>query len=400
MVLAARSGLLKQRIGSPAPARTSFFALAPPHRPHHRSSTTTTKLFSSSSASLSPRLLSLLDQEASDPLTLPYDAIMVLGGGIETSDGALPPWVLSRLDFAAALQRESSGFSQSPSSPLSSIVLLGAGTPHKPPPPDGDTGRALTEAKAAARYLLSLGENEDKENENERRRRTLSSLSSSSSPPPPASSILKEEASFDTVGNALFGLTTHALPAGWTRIAVVTSSFHMPRARAIFSKTFALASEAFRSSRRNSCSSSSSSASAAAPGGVGDDQNSHLLPPFELSFLATRDQDDLQEDVREARAVREAASTAVREEREEVFVFSDEKKTRKNISPFFFFSLQQQKTLFFQRWISDTRDITSLQQLHTWVHAEHLCYSTAKQELFGSFAAANKGIDPKALASY
>ena len=81
------------------------------------------------------------------------------------------------------------------------------------------------------------------------------------------------------------------------------------------------------------------------------------------------------------------------------------------LPPFFFEKEELKKTLtfqppppkkknHFQRWISDTENIKTLQQLHAWVHAEHLCYSTAKQELFGSFAAANKDIDPKALASY
>ena len=40
--------------------------------------------------------------------------------------------------------------------------------------------------------------------------------------------------SFDTVGNAYFALTIHAIPAGWRKVAVVTSAFHMPRTRALF----------------------------------------------------------------------------------------------------------------------------------------------------------------------
>lgn len=320
VVMAARSGLLLTRIisGAPkTPAANAARGSVSFARPQPRRSSLTTKLFSapaSSSSSPSSPLLSLLDQAASDPLTFPFDAIMVLGGGIETSDGSLPPWVLSRLDFAAELQREScSRFSLSSSSPPSppSIVLLGAGTPHKPPPPDGDTGRALTEAKAAARYLLS---NEGGGSGN--------GLRPGLPLPPPPWSILKEEASFDTVGNALFGLTTHALPAGWTRIAVVTSSFHMPRARAIFSKTFGLASEAFRGSGRGCQSRRSgvgdslrvaSAPASAAAGGGGGEEGQILLPPFDLSFLATTDKYDLLEDVREARAAREAASTAVRD---------------------------------------------------------------------------------------
>ena len=31
----------------------------------------------------------------------------------------------------------------------------------------------------------------------------------------PAKSILREAASFDTIGNAFFALTMHAIPAGW-----------------------------------------------------------------------------------------------------------------------------------------------------------------------------------------
>lgn len=40
--------------------------------------------------------------------------------------------------------------------------------------------------------------------------------------------------SYDTVGNAYFALTIHAIPAQWKRIAIVTSSFHMPRSRLLF----------------------------------------------------------------------------------------------------------------------------------------------------------------------
>ena len=56
----------------------------------------------------------------------------------------------------------------------------------------------------------------------------------------PAAALLKESASYDTVGNAWFTLTQHALPAGWRQPLVVTSAFHMPRSRAIFEWVFAL----------------------------------------------------------------------------------------------------------------------------------------------------------------
>jgi uncharacterized SAM-binding protein YcdF (DUF218 family) len=56
-----------------------------------------------------------------------------------------------------------------------------------------------------------------------------------------ASSILKETASYDTVGNAYFSLVSHAIPAAWRRLAVVTSAFHMPRSRALYEGVYELA---------------------------------------------------------------------------------------------------------------------------------------------------------------
>ena len=43
------------------------------------------------------------------------------------------------------------------------------------------------------------------------------------------------------VGNAYFALTIHAIPAGWRRLAVVTSDFHMPRTRDLFEAAAGLA---------------------------------------------------------------------------------------------------------------------------------------------------------------
>ncbi len=45
---------------------------------------------------------------------------------------------------------------------------------------------------------------------------------------------MPQTSSYDTVGNSLFSLTIHAIPAGWRRVAVVTSHFHMPRTVALF----------------------------------------------------------------------------------------------------------------------------------------------------------------------
>lgn len=43
--------------------------------------------------------------------------------------------------------------------------------------------------------------------------------------------------------NAYFGLTIHAIPAGWRRVAVVTSKFHMERSKALFDVIWRLAGQ-------------------------------------------------------------------------------------------------------------------------------------------------------------
>ena len=57
----------------------------------------------------------------------------------------------------------------------------------------------------------------------------------------PASLLLNESSSYDTVGNGYFSLTIHALPAGWRRLSIVTSAFHMPRTQAIFNSCYEIA---------------------------------------------------------------------------------------------------------------------------------------------------------------
>ena len=127
------------------------------------------------------------------------DAIIVLAGGL-TADGGLPPWVEARLDAAAAV----SAALRVP------ILCSGGGTPHRPPHlPAGGGGHVLHEGAACCAYLQKAHG-------------------------VPSSRLLKEQASYDTVGNAWFSVTTHALPAGWRAPLVITSAFHMPRSRACF----------------------------------------------------------------------------------------------------------------------------------------------------------------------
>jgi hypothetical protein len=129
-------------------------------------------------------------------------AVLVLGGGL-TSQGEPTPWVVPRLNRAL----EYSG------DPL--IVVLGAGTPHKPPPLDA-AGFPVHECSAMARYLMEQG--------------------------CPAERIVMEAYSADTIGNAYFARVIHAEPRGWNRLAVITSAFHMRRTEAIFRRVFALPS--------------------------------------------------------------------------------------------------------------------------------------------------------------
>ena len=44
--------------------------------------------------------------------------------------------------------------------------------------------------------------------------------------------VFVETTSFDTIGNAFFARTDHCSLAGWKRLLVITSEFHMDRTRA------------------------------------------------------------------------------------------------------------------------------------------------------------------------
>jgi DUF218 domain len=133
-------------------------------------------------------------------MTSQWEAVIVPGGGVR-ADGKLPPWVENR--FGRALEIAAGA----------PIIALSAGTVHRPPPLDA-AGRPIFESVAGAAYLRQSGYAPDR--------------------------ILIEAASWDTIGNAYFCRTVHTDPAGFRRLAVVTSAFHMPRTREIFRWVFAL----------------------------------------------------------------------------------------------------------------------------------------------------------------
>jgi uncharacterized SAM-binding protein YcdF (DUF218 family) len=135
-----------------------------------------------------------------------YDAILIPGGGSQrTVDPAsLPPWTVSRLDAALSLFRAGyQGY----------FLTLSGGTTHVPNFLDSD-GFPVFEAMSAAQYLMLYGV--------------------------PAGRIVREYASYDTIGNAYFARVQHTDPAGWRKLLVITSDFHMPRTSAIFQWVFGL----------------------------------------------------------------------------------------------------------------------------------------------------------------
>jgi uncharacterized SAM-binding protein YcdF (DUF218 family) len=129
-----------------------------------------------------------------------YDAVLVPGGGLQPG-GALPPFVLNRLEAAQALAGEAP------------IIPLSATTFHRAPPLDA-AGFPVLESVAAARALLARGV--------------------------PKARIWVEAASLDTIGNAYFARVIHTDPAGLRRLLVVNSEFHMPRTQMIFDWVFGL----------------------------------------------------------------------------------------------------------------------------------------------------------------
>lgn len=123
-----------------------------------------------------------------------YDALIVLGGGIEKR-GTLPAHVHARLQHAAAFMKKNN---------IPHIILSGRyGFTITPPP-------RVSEARIMKKALLTMGIPERK--------------------------IFLEELSKDTIGNAFYVKKTILRRRGWKNVVLVTSHFHMPRARYVFKK--------------------------------------------------------------------------------------------------------------------------------------------------------------------
>jgi len=126
-----------------------------------------------------------------------FDAILVLGGGVPLAPRKQLPFVAARCQAAAAVWRAAATKPK--------ILCLSAGTAHCPQLLDA-RGSVVFEATASAAELIDAGV-DDRD-------------------------VFVETTSFDTIGNAFFARTDHCSLAGWKRLLIITSEFHMDRTRA------------------------------------------------------------------------------------------------------------------------------------------------------------------------
>ena len=135
--------------------------------------------------------------------------IMVLAGGLDQM-GRNHPWVTDRLDLAIQLYKIKPR----------KIYMLGGGTYHKAPYMNREKF-VIHECTMGAKYLIDHGVNKE--------------------------DIYREWTSYDTIANAFFGLLHFVVPLGIEDFVVITSDFHMPRAKEIFKWIFSMWNEGHNS---------------------------------------------------------------------------------------------------------------------------------------------------------
>ncbi len=123
-----------------------------------------------------------------------YDAIIVLGGGVD-EQGNIPDWVVSRVKESVRLLKEGVA---------PRVIMSGKwGYMAKYTPP-------RTEAAAMKAVAIASGAAPD--------------------------AILLEESSLDTLGNAYFCKKLFLEPSGWHHVLVLATDHHAPRAEYLFRK--------------------------------------------------------------------------------------------------------------------------------------------------------------------
>ena len=146
-----------------------------------------------------------MSMKTSLPPSTTYNAVVILGGGLASSTQP-NRFVEERIKVAAQYSSDTQYY-----------ILSSRGTPHKPPPLDG-AHFPVDESVVSARSLLQLLPTVDPD------------------------TLLLDQWSLDTIGNAWFALTNFVEPMQLSSILVVTSAFHMPRSEAIFKHIFSLSS--------------------------------------------------------------------------------------------------------------------------------------------------------------
>jgi uncharacterized SAM-binding protein YcdF (DUF218 family) len=126
----------------------------------------------------------------------PWDAILILGGGVPSSLYEPPSYVKRRCDDAAAIRRGNLLRDDIP------ILTLSAGTAHLPQLLS-DQGLPVWESTSSAAYLRKKHDIE--------------------------SNVYLETTSYDTIGNAFFARTSHTDIVGWRKLLIVTNQVRAMR---------------------------------------------------------------------------------------------------------------------------------------------------------------------------
>jgi uncharacterized SAM-binding protein YcdF (DUF218 family) len=134
-----------------------------------------------------------------------YDVVIILGGGL-TDNGSPHPFVEERIRVGSEFLSDTRYF-----------ILSSRGTPHKPPPRN-NADFPIDESISSAVFLSKLLPDINPE------------------------TILLDQWSLDTIGNAWFALVSFIEPMQLSNVLVVTSNFHMPRSEAVFRHIFSLSS--------------------------------------------------------------------------------------------------------------------------------------------------------------